>query len=270
MKKLFRGLDWILLIASTARRRIRPDLLIAALLLLIPAGVATFCFLPRYSSFYAPGEIVSVQELGVNGSVRFCYVREGVTRNLYERWSVQRAYPGTQFTAIDRSSLDELEDTKELGALLRDETIRNALVNADELAAEPHEETQTDMRLAELIAEAEEYYGDSLGLMLAIGLVEEARQEDLSGGGRYVISGTGTMEADHTVGSVGAIREKLQTAGRYGADYFLIPGDRDRFYYEGLSNEEEAQLAVKELGLSLKLVPVDSLEEALDFLRNLN
>jgi len=255
--------------APTKRRRVRPEFIIVGLLLLIPISVVTFCFLPRYAYFTAPGEIVSVQELGVNGSVRFCYVREGVVRNLFERWSVEQAFPKARFEPADASVIDELEEEAEIGKELRDETIWHAVTAAAEADEEPLAEDESTSRLEELIAQAEGYYGDSLGLMLAIGLVEEARNENFSGDGRYIVSGTGTIEADHTVGSVGAIREKLATAEMQGADYFFVPGDSDRFYYIGLSNEEEAAIAVEELGLRLKVIPVDTLEEALEFLERL-
>lgn len=257
-------------VPTTRRRRIRPEYVIASLLLLIPLGTAIYCFLPRYATFTAPGEILSVQELGVNGSVRFCYVREGVVRNLYERWDVRQTFPEAVFAPADASALEELEWMEEIGGELRDETILHALAVVEEAEEEPWVEEEKTSRLEDLIERAGEYYGDSLGLMLAIGLFEESRNEDFSGGGRYVISGTGTMEADHTVGSVGAIRDKLLTAERFGADYFFVPGDLDRFYYEGPSNEEEALLSAEELGLRLEVVPVDTLEEAIDFLKRLN
>lgn len=251
------------------KRRIRPEYVIVSLLLLIPMGVAIICFLPRYATFSAPGDIPSVQKLGVNGSVRFCYVQEGVVHNLYERWSVNKAYPEAEFVSADSSAMEEMEEMMEIGESLRDETLLHAITTAEAAAEVALDEEERSSRLEELIELAGEYYGDSLGLMLAIGLFEESRNEDFSDGGRYVIAGTGTMEADHLVGSVGAIREKLLTAEKFGADYFFVPGDRDRFYYEGISNEEEALHWADELELSLEVVPVDTLEEAVDFLQKL-
>ncbi|MCD9022530.1 hypothetical protein [Cohnella silvisoli] len=250
--------------------RIRPDILIVSVLLLLPISVATYCFLPQYYRFTAPGEIVSVQEIGVNGSVSFCYVREGYTRNLYERWSLRRAMPDAQFVPADASAKDEFSNVEEIGEQARNETIRNAVSSAGEQMDDQVSDDELEQRLDTLVEETSNYYGDSLGLMLGIGLVEEEQHLDFSGNGRYVISGTGTMEADHTVGSVGGIRDKLRTAEKFGADYFFVPKDKEHFYYEGLSNEEEAELVAQELHLSLQVVPVETMEEALDFLRTLN
>ncbi len=263
-------MDLISLTDKITKRRVRLEIIIVSLLLLLPISVATYCFLPRYYYFTAPGEIVSVRDIGIEGSVSFCYVREGVTRNFYERWSTQRVFPDAQFVAADASAEEEFSGMKELGEEARDETMRNALSSADEEVEDQVSEDEFELRLDTLIEETAEYYGDSLGLMLAIGLVEEAHNEDFSGNGRYVIAGTGTMEADHTVGSVGSIRDKLRTAERFGADYFFVPKDKEYFYYEGLSNEEEAALVAQELQLRLQVVPVETMEDALDFLRNLN
>jgi len=254
----------------TKRRRIRPEIIIACLLLLLPISAASICFIPRYYVFTAPGELVSVQNIGVNGSVHFCYVREGITHNLFERWSTQRAFPDAHFEAADATIEDDFTESMEFAEEARDETIRNALISAEVASEDEVSDSQYKQRLETLIKEAADYYGDSLGLMLAIGLVEEAQNEDFSANGRYMIAGTGTMEADHTVGSVGAIRDKLRTAEQFGADYFFVPKDKEHFYYEGLSNEEEAALVAEELDLQLQVVPVETMEEALDFLRNLN
>ncbi|TFE25947.1 hypothetical protein [Cohnella luojiensis] len=259
---------------ATPRKRIRPEIIIVSLLLLLPISVAVVFFLPRYYVFTAPGEIVSVQELGVDGSVNFTYVREGFTKNLYERWSTKQAFPDAEFVSADASVEKDFSDMQDMGEDYRDETIRNAITSADdEVGSDTDTEEpagEFEQRLEALIEESTDYYGDSLGLMLAIGLVEEANQEDFSANGHYVIAGTGTIEADHTVGSVGSIRDKLRTAEQFGADYFLVPKDKERFYYEGLSNEEEASLVAEELGLTLQVVPVDTLDDALDFLRTMN
>ncbi|BBI31037.1 hypothetical protein [Cohnella abietis] len=254
---------------TTKRKRVRPEIVIVCLLLLLPVGLATYCFLPQYYAFSAPGEIVSVQKLGVSGSVNFTYVRQGFTSNRYERWSTERAFPEAYFEPASSSIKESFTTIKDTGGGLRDETIRNAITSAEEEADHEASGDEFELRLEKLIEESTDYYGDSLGLMLAIGLVEEAHGEDFSHEGQYIIAGTGTMESDHTVGSVGGIRDKLRTAENAGVDYFFLPKDKEHFYYEGLSNEEEAELVVEELNLKLKVVPVETMEDALGFLRNL-
>jgi PDZ domain-containing protein len=251
------------------KRRLRPDVLIACILLLIPVSVAIYCFLPQYYRFTALGEIVSVREIGLKGSVNFCYIREGLTRNLYERWTMGRALPDAVFESTDASVKDDFIEITESGKQARNDTIRNAVISAEAQTNESISENDFEQKLDSLIDQTANYYGDSLGLMLGIGLVEEAQKADFSESGKYIIAGTGTMEADHTVGSVGGIREKLRTAEKFGADYFFVPKDKDDFAYEGLSNEEEANLVSQELHLQLKVIPVATLEEALIYLKQM-
>jgi PDZ domain-containing protein len=270
LTKILNRKEVLTLAQPATKRRFRPDIMIAFFLLLIPVVVSIYFFLPQYYRFTALGKIVSVRDIGLNGSVNFCYVREGITRNLYERWTMKRAIPDAEFEQADASVKDDYTDIIETGEQSRNETILNAVTSAEAQTGESVSQNDFDQKLDALIEETGNYYGDSFGLMLGIGLVEEAQNEDFSKSGAYVIAGTGTMEADHTVGSVGAIRDKLRTAEKFGADYFFVPKDKDTFDYVGLSNQEEAELVYQELHLKLTIVPVATLEEALQYLRHLN
>jgi PDZ domain-containing protein len=251
------------------KRKFRPDIVIALILLLIPVLVSVYLFLPQYYHFTAMGKLVPVQDIGLKGSVNFCYVYEGVTRNKYERRIMGQKLPDAVFEPAEASDKEDFSVMLDTGEQFRDETIYNAITSAEEQTGETVSQSDFDQKLNALIDETGNYYGDSFGLMLGIGLVEEAENEDFSKSGTYVIAGTGTMEADHTVGSVGAIRDKLRTAEKYGADYFFVPKDKDTFLYEGLSNEEEAEQVSEELNLKFTIVPVATLEDALQYLRQL-
>lgn len=65
--------------------------------------------------------------------------------------------------------------------------------------------------------------GPSAGMMFALGIVDQLTPGELTGG--EDIAGTGTIEADGTVGAIGGIRQKLYGAEEAGADYFLAPSD---------------------------------------------
>ena len=77
---------------------------------------------------------------------------------------------------------------------------------------------------------------------------------DLTGGLR--IAGTGTIDADGTVGAVGGVTLKTQAAKRDGATVFLVPKD-------------ECSEANGNLPKGLRLVPVSTLKGALSALRGL-
>lgn len=100
--------------------------------------------------------------------------------------------------------------------------------------------------------------GPSAGLMFALGIVDkldgDGRGGDLTGG--RIIAGTGTISPDGTVGPVGGVSLKTRAARRDGATVFLVP-------------RAECDDAKAERPAGLRLVPVTTLERAIDDLRDL-
>ncbi|MFF9162838.1 S16 family serine protease [Streptomyces longwoodensis] len=100
--------------------------------------------------------------------------------------------------------------------------------------------------------------GPSAGLLFSLGIVDKLDGDgsggDLTGG--RVVAGTGTIEADGSVGAVGGVGLKTQAARRDGATVFLVPKD-------------ECSDATSELPKGLRLVPVTTLEGAVGALKAL-
>ena len=65
--------------------------------------------------------------------------------------------------------------------------------------------------------------GPSAGLMLALGIIDKIKPEDLTGG--KVVAGTGTIDPAGAVGPIGGIPQKLVGAKDAGATHFLTPAD---------------------------------------------
>ncbi|MGB4136041.1 MAG: PDZ domain-containing protein [Microbacterium sp.] len=63
--------------------------------------------------------------------------------------------------------------------------------------------------------------GPSAGMMFALGIIDRLTPGELNGGKN--VAGTGTIEADGTVGVIGGIRQKLFGARNAGASFFLAP-----------------------------------------------
>jgi PDZ domain-containing protein len=63
--------------------------------------------------------------------------------------------------------------------------------------------------------------GPSAGMMFALGIVDMLTEGELNGGEN--VAGTGTIDAEGTVGPIGGIRQKLYGARDAGADFFLAP-----------------------------------------------
>lgn len=126
--------------------------------------------------------------------------------------------------------------------------------------------------------------GPSAGLMMTLEIISQLQGKDLTKG--YRIAGTGTIAADGSVGLIGGIQYKLMAADREKADYFLVPytrvaadhwqdnekiapKDAINAVLNGFGNWSLAQQTVADLKLKPKLVPVASLQDALDFLNSL-
>ncbi|MDR1799532.1 MAG: PDZ domain-containing protein, partial [Bifidobacteriaceae bacterium] len=97
--------------------------------------------------------------------------------------------------------------------------------------------------------------GPSAGTMFALAIIDKLGDEDLADG--RVIAGTGTMDADGSVGAIGGIRQKLIGAEEAGATVFLAPQ----------ANCDEARGHVPD---GLQVVAIEDLDDAvaaLDALR---
>lgn len=94
--------------------------------------------------------------------------------------------------------------------------------------------------------------GPSGGLFFALGIIEKATPESLTGGKN--IAGTGTISADGTVGPIGGIDYKMISAKRAGARFFLAPKD----------NCDEV---IGHIPRGLSVFAVGSLGDALDILK---
>ncbi|MFD7434124.1 S16 family serine protease [Streptomyces sp. NPDC059861] len=91
--------------------------------------------------------------------------------------------------------------------------------------------------------------GPSAGLLFSLGIIDKLEGDGSGGdltGGRN-IAGTGTIEADGSVGAVGGVALKTQAARRDGATVFLVPS-------------AECADAKSELPKGLRLIPVRTLK----------
>ncbi len=101
--------------------------------------------------------------------------------------------------------------------------------------------------------------GPSAGLMFTLEILNQLTSGDLTSG--YKIAGTGTMTYEGNVGPIGGITYKIVAADRAGADYFLAPSAN--------SNYLDAQKAALELGTDMRVIPIDTIEDAIQFLQTL-
>lgn len=106
--------------------------------------------------------------------------------------------------------------------------------------------------------------GPSAGLMFALEMYDQLTDEDWTKG--YTIVGTGEIDFEGNVHRIGGVDKKVVAAHNREADFFFAPNEGGR---EG-SNYEEAKAAAEELGTDMDIVPVDTFQDALDYLESLD
>ena len=97
--------------------------------------------------------------------------------------------------------------------------------------------------------------GPSGGFMLSLAIYDRLVEEDLAKGRKIV--GTGTIDSDGNVGEIGGVKYKLMGAVSNKADIFFVPKD----------NYEEAMKVKKEFNYKIKVVSVEKLEDAINYLK---
>lgn len=101
-----------------------------------------------------------------------------------------------------------------------------------------------------ITVDAGEVGGPSAGLMFALEAVDLLTPGDLTRG--LTVAGTGTINAAGEVGAIGGVSHKVAAAGEQGAELFLAPS----------ANAEEAAEKAASIGTPMKVVGVDTLEDA--------
>jgi PDZ domain-containing protein len=82
------------------------------------------------------------------------------------------------------------------------------------------------------------------------------------------------MNNDGTIGRIGGIDKKVASASKEGVEIFFAPDDeitaeQKAAYPELKTNYEEAVEAMKKIQSDMKIVPVKTLQDALDYLEKM-
>ena len=100
--------------------------------------------------------------------------------------------------------------------------------------------------------------GPSAGMITTLEIYNQLTKEDLTKG--LKIAGTGTVNPDGTIGQIGGIEHKLKGASHAKADIFLSPGEQ---------NYEDAKKYLEENNLKIKLIKVETIDEAINVLKKM-
>ena len=101
--------------------------------------------------------------------------------------------------------------------------------------------------------------GSSGGLITALSIYDSLVKEDITNGLKIV--GTGTIDLDGNIGSIGGVEYKLKSAVKKKADLFIVPLDE---------NYEEALKLKKENNYDIEILGVSTFNEVIDYLNGKN
>lgn len=113
--------------------------------------------------------------------------------------------------------------------------------------------------------------GPSAGLMFSLAIYTQIAEPNLRDG--RVIAGTGSIDRDGNVGDIGGIDKKVVAAAKEGASIFFAPAnpvseETKKTNPEAKTNYETAVEAAKTIKTDMKIVPVKTLQDAIDYLKN--
>jgi len=100
--------------------------------------------------------------------------------------------------------------------------------------------------------------GPSGGLITTLYIYDQLTKKNITNS--YKIAGTGTIEEDHTIGSVGGIKYKLLGAVKENVDIFIVPNGE---------NYKTCMKVKKEKNLKIKIVGVNTIEDAIEKLEKM-
>ena len=126
------------------------------------------------------------------------------------------------------------------------------LVDDKELIVEPNVTVRTD-----------EIGGPSAGFMFSLEIYNQLTEGDLTRG--YKIAGTGTISPNGEVGEIGGIHQKVIAADKAGADIFLAPNQNGAKE----SNYSIALKTAQDIKTDMKIIPVDTFKQAVEYLEDL-
>ncbi len=110
--------------------------------------------------------------------------------------------------------------------------------------------------------DTEKIGGPSAGLMFSLEIYNQLVEEDITRG--LKIAGTGSINDQGEVGRIGGISQKIVAADHSNVDIFFAPNEKG----SPNSNYVEALDAAKKIKTDMIIVPVDTFEDALQYLKS--
>ena len=222
-------------------------------------------------------------EVEFNGVFIMSVLEEGASDKVLEAGDIIQKIDGVTIKEpgefVTKISEKELGDEVAL-TLERDETVLDVSVTMQEIPGGDgrvglgvgFQEDRTLTTKPEVTMHTSNIGGPSAGLMFTLEIMNRLLDEDLSKG--YNIAGTGEMLVDGTVGRIGGVDFKVMAADREGVEIFFAPDDYlpeevEKINPGILTNYEEAAQTAKNIGTEMNIIPVKTIDDALQYLESL-
>ena len=113
--------------------------------------------------------------------------------------------------------------------------------------------------------------GPSAGLMFSLSIYTQIAEPTLRNG--RIVAGTGSIDRDGNVGDIGGIDKKVVAASQTGATVFFAPNnpvneETKKANPYAKNNYDTALEAAEMIKTDMKIVPVKTLQDAIDYLKN--
>lgn len=185
---------------------------------------------------------------------------------------------GDQIVSLDGNSIESLRDfmktinAKKAGTkvdltFLRNKKEQKAAITVNRLTKESEQiglgiyeplPMSSVSTKPEVDFNVEDVGGPSAGMMFTLEIYDQLTEGDLAKG--YKIAGTGTIEEGGKVGPIGGAWQKVVAADEADAEIMFVPAGE---------NYKEAKPSIKKIETKMKLVPIKTVEDALDYLEDL-
>ncbi|MBO1578804.1 MULTISPECIES: SepM family pheromone-processing serine protease [Bacillus] len=224
-----------------------------------------------YNAYKRANRSVSFQEKGV--------LVAGIAKNMSAEGKLKLgdvivAVDGQPFEAIDQF-IAHMAGKKE-GEVVNIEYVRGEKRLAEKLTLKqipdgkgrvgigvsiaPYKELVVDPKVK---IDSHEIGGPSAGLMFTLEIYNQLIEKDMTKG--HEIAGTGTINEKGEIGPIGGIQQKVVAASDAGAEIFFAPNEKGA----PESNYKDALEAAKDIKTKMKIVPVDTLDDALAYLEKM-
>lgn len=199
--------------------------------------------------------------------------------------------PGDEIVEVDNQRIDSLDKFREIITpktngdkialvVKRDEKLTDLSLTIKEIPNSDgrygigitYSESKSIKTDPKVTIKTEDIGGPSAGLMFTLQLLNQLMDEDITKG--YDIAGTGEMLESGQVGRIGGIEKKIVSANKEEMDIFFAPDDEItkemlEFNPNIVSNYELAKQTAEEINSKMVIVPVKTVDDALDYLEKL-